>query len=49
MNAFLTKLFKGSRSHLQISSNITKLCKDEIYDDVYEILYIVVVSCKIFK
>ena len=33
---------KGSRSHLQISFNITKLCKDDKYtinyDDVYEIL-----------
>ena len=33
--------FKGSRSHLQISLNIMKLCKDEnimMNNDVYEIL-----------
>ena len=36
---------KGSRSHLQISLNITKLCKDERYTTV--MMYMKSYSCRL--
>ena len=37
--------FKGSRAYLQISSNITKLCKDEKYTTM--MLYMKSYSCRL--
>ena len=43
--------FKSSSSHLQISLNIAKLCKDEKYTIMMMYIgnLIVVVGCNIFK
>ena len=38
---------KGSRSHLQISLNITKLCKDEKYTVV--MMYMKSYSCRLYN
>ena len=40
---------KGSRSHLQISLNVTELCKDEKYTVMMMYMNLIVVGCKILK